>query len=618
MSGLAGCFFYNTQSKGFLEENILSMLKALAVGDNVEKRYSCSADSIAFGYSNSNNVNTGMIYEDSKFIICFNGHLTNKNNLTNLLALHYEKEASIPQILLKLIRERRGEIFSLLEGIYSYAIWEKDRKQLYIATDRHGYEFVYYYRDSKKFIFASEIKSILSILGSKPEPDIYAICDIFNFHSVFNNKTPFKHIHLLPHAANCIVSQGNCNIRQFWDYPFSVEHHKDNEDFLLDKAKQLIQTSVDNSINEFDKIGIMLSGGLDSRLLAAVARNRVNDAIALSIRYSEAKLEENIIASQVATCLNMKFQYFNSPKNNIIDLIENSITDTDGQQGFCDILPTIKEIAREYPGIGLINGFLMDTLFKSNWVLFNDQGYDDISFIEELMKMHSRVGNYIYKKVFVPDFAKLVKDRKRETVQEGIIGHALNNPLEATLRFYCLNRGRRTHNTVFRAFKRYLNIIVPGTDYQLSDFAFRLPYHLRSSPDFYRKLIYTWFPEVGKIPWDRTGKPLTEGIKKNNKKYINILSKAKYLVQRVSKGKIDLINSPQSFNSRFRNSKEFRETIKDILLDRRSLNRGFYNRNGIETIIKEQMTGKDYGNAFKSLLTVEMLYRKFIDRDINE
>jgi len=613
MSGIAGIYYFNQQDSKSLEYELITMFKVMSPGQLDDLSTFINQKNIAFGVCNSNNVNSGQFYENDDWAVSFNGRLTNKNELIKLNDfLINDSNTSEARIIAYLFDKYLNETVEILQGIFAYAVWDKKREQLYICTDRHGYEFIYYFQDNNRFVFASEIKPILKYLNRRIGADIDGICDIYNFNTVFNNRTPYKNIKLLPHAAACQVFKDTLTINQYWDYPIDLDYLKNSYDKILDDAKNTIQSAVQSALNGFDNLGIMLSGGLDSRLLAAVAAQHSTNMKAFTFQFGESIDKDCNIAEQIAKNLGLEFQFIQLPPSDFIKNIEKCLIDTDGQWGFFDLLPKISAISKLYPGIALINGFLMDTLFKSGWAFFPNKGFEKIG-IEHFVNRYSVMGDYLVDKVFNPDFAQLLKLKKRERINENIHALPQNKPLEVSLKFYCLNRARKSHNLVFKAFKRYMDIILPGADYALTDFAFSLPYELRSNSDFYRHLICTWFPGIGAIKWDSTGKPVNRGMKSKNAKITDLIFKMKYSAQRLTNGRLNFLNAKHSFNKRFRNDKIFRASVQDILYDNKSLNRGFYNRDRLSRLIKEQLNGKDYSVVFKSLLSVELLHRIFID-----
>jgi hypothetical protein len=146
------------------------------------------------------------------------------------------------------------------------------------------------------------------------------------------------------------------------------------------------------------------------------------------------------------------------------------------------------------------------------------------------------------------------------------------------------------------------------------EYAFGLPYRLRSTPQFYISIICQWFPEIARIPWDITGKPLTNGLVAKNKAIVKIQNLLKYIAQRATQGRLDYVNLKSSFNWRFRFDKDFQQSIKAILYDRRTVSRGYFDLTGVESLVKAHMAGKDYASTIQSIITIEMFHRLYVDK----
>ena len=610
MSSIVGFFYNFPQGKGAIEEKISEMTSYHDVVSQECAHFYTNYKNIALGCSPGWDQNVSL-YENDDYTICFKGQVTAINK-DNSLRKENQPEANLSQIL-KLFREKKENTANWIEGIFVFAILEKREQFLWIFTDRGGYEFVYYYRDKKSFIFATDIIPILKLMDKPPEEDMSGICNIYTFNTVFNTRTPFKDINLMPHASVCAVSVSKVNINQYWDYPLNLEHHNKDKRELVEESRQLIQNAVRKPIRSYNNLGVMLSASLYSRLLPSIAANERENLKAFTFKFGEGKSREDSLAKSIADHLGIEFCWMNPKTDQPVEAIERCILDTDGQWAFCDLLPCIREIGFQYPGIALINGFLMDTLFKSAWAFF--PGKIPISIERALERRYSAVGEFLIDKMFNKDFAREIKSRRATTIQEAVEGLPKDKPTELSLKFYCVNRARRSHNLAFKAFRKYLSVILPGTNYDLMDFAFRLPYYIRSTPDFYLSVICQWFPEVAKIPWDKTGKPLTYGVIPQAPIIADNIFKMKYYIQRITRGNLDLLNSTAGFNWRLRNDNNFRESIREVLFDQRTLSRGFFSAKAMEDVFKEHLSGKDLSSIFKGVISVEMLFRKFIDYD---
>jgi hypothetical protein len=464
--------------------------------------------------------------------------------------------------------------------------------------------------DDEKLFFGSRVKSIANLIQTRLEFDLHSICDIYNYQSIFSQRTIYKQIKLLPPAGICMVRHGKATIRQYWQFPVDTEPFEGSESDLLEESKMLIQEAVQQCVVDVSEPGIMLSGGLDSRLLAAVLSREVQSAKAISMQWAPHRSDENKLAEKIARALSLKFFYFKANTTNLLSFIQKNISLSDGVWGFYDLVPFFESLHKDFPKLVLLNGFLMDTLFRSGWVFFPDRDGKRLS-VERIVGRYALMKDYQARMVFKNDFVDLLRTKRRKTVEKEIVDQPLNHPAEVSLRFYIHNRGRRAILSHINILRQFVPIRFPAVSNPLFEFAVKLPYYFRSDTRFYRRLIWNWFPEVGKIAWDRTGKPLNLEVGRFGEKYERLQHKIWYLMQRATRGRCDILNLPLAFDKQFRRDKEYRSTALEILYDHQTISRGYITRRGVEKLVKYQLSGRDVGHIFKSILSVEMMHRGF-------
>jgi asparagine synthase (glutamine-hydrolysing) len=607
---MVGCFYLNPQNSTQKSRKITEALAFRKTSKKIITGYYTNNRNLTIGYTKDDRSRHVSIVEDYDYTVCvlgtidiINGQIVGRNRSGNTIA----------EIVLEELHKNKQNTFSRIEGIYTCIVFNKKENKLKIFTDRCGLELTYYYLDKSKFIFSTELHSILKLISVPIETNIDSICDIFAFSTILNNKTLISGINILPHAAEVTLTEQGIKLGEYWNFPVSYEfqdNQKDNEEFITESIR-IIDNAVKKTTFGYEDIGIMLTGGLDSRLLGAVANQYAENINAYC--FGDRSSRDSILGARIAKRLNFQAHIQEAIQSDPLDDIVNCINDTDGQWGFFELLPFIRRLGEENPRIALINGYLMDTYFKSSWAIFPHKFSGDIA--EDLQRQYSTTGNYIFERFFSRDFYQQIIQSKKKSIYESISDMPDDSPVETSIRFYILNRGRRNHNLAFKAYRKYIDVILPGSDYDLMEYAFGLPYSLRSTPQFYINIICQWFPEIARIPWDRTGKPLTDGLVAKNKRIVKIQNLLKYVVQRATKGRLDYANPKSSFNWRFRFDKDFQQSIKAILFDRRTVSRGFFDQTGIESLVKIHMAGKDYASTIQSIITIEMFHRLYVDNE---
>lgn len=615
MSGIAGYYIFRPSANRDRSGTLAAMLNELGHQDVHEVKPSYEEAPIAMGGTVTHGVDNVNGWDDDEVTIVFQGKLTNKKTLEQDLLLCRPEGASTESIIIRELYFQKGKHTpSFLKGRFCFALWDKEKKQLLIATDRYGYGYLYYYKNADWIVFATEIKAILRVINQIPDPNINGICDLYNFHAVYNNDTPFGNIFLMPYASCFLCSQNQVILEKYWEYPNNVYYFRENEEDLIQEAKKIISSAVYGSIEDHENFGILISGGLDSRLISSIAHLcHPEKQIKLFYVDMELKHEMDIVHNMSQTLgLPLEVVGYENEVTDLYSYLDDQTYLTDGQGIFYDFIPKIERLGKCNKGIALSHGYLLDTMFKSGFAFFPKDNQDKlIVTTRDYEKRFSFFNGYAYETIFTPDFSRTLRERKKERIEEANEGFEAAPPTEASLRFYCTNRGRRGIYYGLHLFENFVHMALPGIDYDLQDFAWRLPYHLRNNSRFYRRIICELFPVLGDIPWDRTGRPLWYDGKGNRKKFDRLEYIVKYAMQRATRGYCDLLHSRNNINRRFRQDKSFRDQVCAILRDKKTISRGLLNRDGVENLIDLEMSGRDLGQIFRSILSVEFLFRRF-------
>ncbi len=209
--------------------------------------------------------------------ITYNGEIYNFRELRNSLeAKGYRfKTQTDTEVILKLYEERGESCVNELNGMFAFTIYDKDEQKLFIARDRLGVKPLYYSDYNGYFLFASEIKAILSTNIVKKEIDWQSIYDYFSFLYVPFPDTSFKNIKQIPPAHYLVydLQKNKLILTKYWD-PCKAENKKsftNDYDSLKQELKSLLESSLSSQLVSDVPLGVFLSGGIDSSILASLA-----------------------------------------------------------------------------------------------------------------------------------------------------------------------------------------------------------------------------------------------------------------------------------------------------------------------------------------------------------
>lgn len=223
-----------------------------------------------------------MTNEDGTIWIVYNGEIYNYLELRGDLVFkgHKFKTHSDTEVIIHLYEEYGEKCLERLNGMFAFALWDKNKKRIFAARDRLGIKPFYYYCDSNKFIFASEIKAILKHDDIKAEPNWNGILDYLTFQFCLGDKTLFKGIKkLLPgHYLVLHPQNPSLSIHEYWDLDYTIDNYH-TEDYFSDKLLMLIEDSVRLQLRSDVPLGAHLSGGLDSSTITCIASSLLGSRI---------------------------------------------------------------------------------------------------------------------------------------------------------------------------------------------------------------------------------------------------------------------------------------------------------------------------------------------------
>lgn len=225
--------------------------------------------------------------EDQSIVLICNGEIYNYLELRKELLQkgHAFRTRVDVEVLLHLYEEEGLDLLAKLNGQFAFVIYDRKKKILFLARDHIGINPLYYTIVNGVLIFASEIKAILQHPLVTSEVDLTGLDQLLSFPGLVSPRTMFKGIQSLPSGHCLTVIDGHVQVREYWDldYPRSTELAYDQpEEFYVDKLKDLFACAVSYRLQADVPVGLYLSGGLDSSLMASM----INSVSPRSSRHS--------------------------------------------------------------------------------------------------------------------------------------------------------------------------------------------------------------------------------------------------------------------------------------------------------------------------------------------
>ncbi len=270
-----------------------------------------------------------MISKCGNYVIVFNGEIYNYQEIkTTLIKKGYSFfTLSDTEVLLNAFIEDGIACLNYLNGMFAFCIYDKKKETFYIARDRLGIKPLYFSKDNNRFIFSSEIKSILALDKKKRKLDIKALSSYLSFRYPILNNTFFEGINSLEAAHYIKVSKSEYKIIEYWNISNRYLNQKDmGEEYYKDKLYKLLDESVKYRMNTNVPFGAFLSGGVDSSIITALMSKNSNEQIrTFTIGFEEDNFNEFEYANMIVNRFNTKHTeitiHYDSYINSLNELI---------------------------------------------------------------------------------------------------------------------------------------------------------------------------------------------------------------------------------------------------------------------------------------------------------
>jgi asparagine synthase (glutamine-hydrolysing) len=558
-----------------------------------------------------------------RYEIVFNGEIYNfQEKREELTQKGYAfTSESDTEVVLALYAEYGRDCVKHLRGMFAFAIYDEQDHTLFCARDRVGKKPFKYYRDENTFIFASELKAILTQPEYNREPDYEAIHHYLTLQYVPAPLTGFKDIYKLEPAHYMYIDlrTGETEKKQYWKLNYHTKWNlskKAWQEKILEKLEESVKLRMISDV----PLGAFLSGGIDSSaVVAMMSRHSTEPVKTFSIGFKEDAYNELPYARMIAKKFKTEHTEFIVAPD-AIELLPNLVRQYEEPFADSSALPTylVSKLTREHVTVAL-NGDGGDENFA---------GYGRYSvlkfslFYTALIPFHNllilpitRLTSQIFKTTFLDRayrFAKTLSDDYRSRYVNYIC--YFTNEMKATLyteafkekvgiknsydtitsKFTESGSTNKTEQAVYADFTTYL----PGALMTKVDIASMAVALEGRSPFLDHELLEL----TAKIPFSLKLKGL------NNKKYILKEALRGIILDEV------MFRPKMGFGIPIHNwfRHELKEYAHNILLSDKALSRNLFKKESLEELLRQHSeTQVDYGYHIWALITLELWFQEY-------
>lgn len=563
------------------------------------------------------------IHNENKTVwVVYNGEIYNFAELRPKLEAKSHKfyTNTDTEVIVHLYEDHGADFVKYLRGMFAIALYDVERRKLILARDRLGKKPLYYAHVGQELLFGSEIKALVALRPELAEVDRAALVQYFSLGYILDPDSAFEPIKKLPPGHLLEFCGPEVRISKYWDLPAYGTEACESENELLDQLRSVLSDAVRLRMVSDVPLGALLSGGVDSStVVALMAEASARPVKTFSIAFKSADFDESRFARAVAERFGTDHNELVVQPNMNEDLHELTAF---MEEPFADssMLPTfyVSRMARQHVTVAL-SGDGGDEIFA---------GYDryDIHLRRKRSETLARLAGPFFRKGIFPllpaglyarrllfnallgkreryiDSMSLlpIKDREQQLFSADFIAESASyaDPKETLLA--CMAEAEGTPDDL--ASLQYLDTktYLPGDILTKVD-RMSMANSLEMRAPLLDHVVVEW---ATRLPskWKLRGR---EG------KYI-----LKRLAERLQIPTEVLYRPKQGFAMPlvhwFRN--QLRQEIWEILLEPKTIQRGFFNKNALETMLHEHASHRrDHSSQIWLLLILELWHRNFLE-----
>lgn len=478
-----------------------------------------------------------------------------------------------------------------------------------LFNDRYGIHRLYYHESKDAFYFAAEAKALLAACPQLRTRDLASLGEYVACGCVLENRTVFEGIQVLPPASAWTFRNGRADKKTFYFNPQDWENQNPlNSQAYYQQIRETFSRNLPRYFNGGGRVGVSLTGGLDSRMIMAWHKPAPGSLPCYSFGGTFRDCQDVRLARQIAQACGQPYEVIEVGKsflNNFPHYAERTVYLTDGCASVSrspDLF--VNERAAEIAPIRMTGNYGSEILRRL--VAFKPANPPP--------------------RLFTREFLSHV-DKGKETYNRLASHHALS--------FIAFRQVPWHHYGLLALEQTQLSVRSPFLDNELVQLAFRAPNSAVAETDIFAdndewiQLIADGSPSLSRIRTDRgVGGNFGHISAALSKKLLEFTFKAEYAYDYGMPqwlAKIDHAFSPFHFERLFLGRHKFSHFriwyrnglgnyVQQMLLDHRTLSRPYLEPKTLEVMVRAHVRGeKNYTTAIHSVLTLELLHRLFLD-----
>jgi len=327
MCGIVGKYYFERNL--FSSHDLQGMMKAIEHRGPDDQGEYCN-ERVALGFTRLSIIDTvsghqPLFNERKTIVLIANGEIYNFRELREtLISMGHEfRTKSDCEVIVHLYEEYGDQFITQLNGMFAFCLYDSDTEKAIIARDRIGIKPLYFYHDSKVLVFGSEIKGIIASDVVPCEKRAHILDEYLCFRSLSNWRTFFSGIDVLE-PGSCIIARGSeFRLWKFWKP--EIKDRGEDDSSIIRNIDETLNACVKRQMISDVPLGSLLSGGVDSSWVSAVAGRHLKNMNTFTVGFQESEYDETRYAKMLASSFGLNYHDIKVGNKEFADFLPQAI-----------------------------------------------------------------------------------------------------------------------------------------------------------------------------------------------------------------------------------------------------------------------------------------------------
>lgn len=518
MSGMVGICSKHALNLGYVNKLVADMAREITYtsGDLID-RWDDNNVAIARVYHGVVNPEAQPIFnEDSSLCVVMDGEVFDYDLERRSLiekGHHFRMRSNDAEYCLHIYGQYGPEAFVRLNGSFLLALYDRTMQELLLINDRFSSRPLFYYCDGEQLIFGTQLRPLLKFPGLPRRLDLQAVFEFFTFQRVLGDRTYYRDVKALPPASILRFSDRRISLSRYWQMRYRNEPYP--EEYYVETLANVLRRAMARQTRGDHRLGILLSGGLDSRAVLAAAEE---GKISVAFTFGDFVNREVQIARKLANTKGCKHIFLQRDIDHYYRLVDEAIDIGDGMYRFdnAHVVGLLRDIRLDSDI--LLDTYGFDVRFKGFYFIHKTISVLGRTISTPLLLRVCKADSLeVLKRLSLSTFPsepnRLFNPRYKLGYNDTILS-SMSEVLESIETQDTYNMIEYMAANSFRSLAAYLLVLCVRSymeqrsiifDNDMLDFSLSMPPKFRSNGRVFRKALRKLSPELVAIPNANTG-----------------------------------------------------------------------------------------------------------------